>query len=113
MQTLIILIGLTFVAFVIFLVPALFGRDESPSPSISDSDNSRLVGANFDDRAKAEGLIEHEVKHNPATNADFIKKLIWIAAIAVAALVVYYITSPYQNCLAKSDKNWCIQHTSW
>jgi hypothetical protein len=90
--TLIIVIGLTSVAIVIFLIPVLGGRDESPSPSISDSDDSRLIGAGFDDRAKAERLIEYEVKPNPATNADFIKKIIWIAAIAVAVFAFFYVS---------------------
>jgi len=100
-------------AIVFLLIPALFGRDNAPSPSISDSDDSRLNGASFGDRGIGESLIEYEVKHKPATKADFIKKLIWIAVIAIAAFVVYNIVSPYQNCLAKSEKHWCVQHTSW
>ncbi len=92
MLTLIIVIGLISVAIVIFLIPVLGGRDESPSPSISGSDDSRLIRADFDERAKAERLIENEAKHNPATNADFTKKIIWIAVIAVAAFTFFYVS---------------------
>ncbi len=91
MLTLIIVIGLISVAIVIFLIPVL-GGDESPSPSIPDSDDSRPIGAGFDNRAKAERLIEYEDKHNPATNADFIKKIIWIAVIAVAVFTFFYVS---------------------
>ena len=113
MQTLIIVIGLASTVIIFLLIPALFGGDEPPPPSISDPNDSRLIGANLSDSAKAKRPIEYEVTHNQAKNADFIKKLIWIAAISVAGFIVYYIASPYQNCLAKSDKNWCSQHTIW
>ena len=115
MITLVLVICLAICAVIILLIPALFGKVEPTSPAISDSDDIRLNGADLGDRAKAERLmdIEFEVKHNPEPNAGFIKKSIWIAAILAAAFVVYYIASPYQNCLAKSDKNWCAKYTNW
>lgn len=88
----IIFIGLTALAIAYFLIPVLFWREKSPSPSSSDSDDSRIVGECFDDREEAERLIENEVKHNPATNADFIKKLIWIFIVAVAVFSVFYMS---------------------
>jgi hypothetical protein len=113
LQTLIIVIGLAASVIAFLLIPALFGRDESSPSSISDLDNSHCNGANLVDSEKAQRQIEYEVKHNQAKSTDFIKKLIWIAAISAAACVVYYIASPYQNCLAKADKNWCSEHTIW
>jgi len=112
--TLALVIGFAICAVIFFLIPAMFGKGETASPAASDSDDNSLNGVGFGDRG-SERLIEseYEIKHNPKPNADFIKNLIWIVAIAVAALVVYYIASPYQNCLAKSDKNWCAKYTNW
>ena len=92
MQTLIIVIGLTVVAIVIFLIPALGGRDESPSSSIPNSDDNRQIGAGLNDHSKAERLVEYEINHKPATNADFKMNLIWIAVIAVAVFAVFYVS---------------------
>ena len=115
MITLALVIVLAIFAVVFFLIPALFGKGESASPAISDPDDIHLNGSDSGGSAKAERLIqiEFEVKHNPSPYADFTRKLIWIAAIAAAAFVIYYIASPYQNCLAKSDKNWCAKYTNW
>jgi hypothetical protein len=92
LQTLIIAIVLACIAIFFFLIPALFVRNESPSPSFSDLDDSRLIEACFDDCAKAERIIEHEAKHNPGTNVDFIKKLIWITVVAVAVSTAFYLS---------------------
>jgi hypothetical protein len=114
LQTLIIVIGLAAAVIVFLLIPALFGREERPSPSVSDSGDSHLnQGASLVDSEKTNRHIEYGFKDNEEKNTHFIKKLIWIVAIAVATTVVYYIASPYQNCLAREDKHWCSEHTIW
>lgn len=113
MQTLIIVIGLASAVIVFLLIPALFGRDDSPTPFMSDSDDSRHIVASPADNKIEKKQVESAEKDNQAKGPYFITRLIWIASISAAALLVYYIASPYQNCLAKSDKNWCSQHTIW
>ena len=114
MLTLAMVVGFAICAVIFFLIPAMFGKGDPSSLEVSDSDGIRLTGAGESDRpAERKIESEHEIQHNPKPNANIIKKVIWIVAIAVAALVVYNIASPYQNCLAKSDKNWCAKYTDW
>ena len=43
---------------------------------------------------------------------EFILKIL-IAAVAI--LILYYVMSPYQNCLREDHQNkkYCTSHTSW
>ena len=114
MITLALVVGFAIFAVTFFLIPAMFGNDDPTTPSVSGSDDIRLNGDGFNDHSLERKVdSEHEIKQSPIPNAGFIKKIIWIVTIAVATLIVYYIASPYQNCLAKSDKNWCAKYTSW
>jgi hypothetical protein len=50
---------------------------------------------------------------------NFKKKLILIAVISGVILVLYYIMSPYQNCIREFKRTgsthyvWCSAKTSW
>ncbi|MBI5006687.1 MAG: hypothetical protein HZB95_06120 [Nitrosomonadales bacterium] len=47
---------------------------------------------------------------------DTKKKLILVGVVAVAILAIYYVVSPYQNCVRSKGNGfagWCTMHTGW
>lgn len=45
---------------------------------------------------------------------EFVKKLILIGVVAAVVVALYYIMSPYQNCVRSGYSEWqCTKMTSW
>ena len=55
-------------------------------------------------------------------DSDLKKRLLIIAIIFAVVMAIYYLTSPYQNCIRSTDMKkalqedvvpWCIANTRW
>ena len=63
-----------------------------------------------------EPIVVKQIKHEAEPEASSLMKHIKLVIfLAVVVVVLYYIVSPYQNCLrdAESAKAWCTAMTSW
>ena len=47
------------------------------------------------------------------STSSFERSLIIAVLVFVLVLTLYYVASPYQNCIERQSERWCTQNTSW